>query len=251
MDNKYMKRDKFLLIFLILIFIGLNYNSMNGFLIKTYENKEMVSVERVIDGDTVVINGTSVRLLGINTPEKGERYYSEAKKFLEENVMNKTIYIERKGKDRYYRDLGYLFTFNGENINSKIVNEGYANYYFPSGKDSYYNEFFYSWENCILVGKNLCEKSNHICNSCINIKLNVKLDEIKIYNGCEYKCDITDWEIKDEGRKKLILNKTILSPYEEITINNKDFGKEYILTKSGDSIFLRDEIGKLVLWESY
>ena len=32
-------------------------------------------VKRVIDGDTVVVDGVSVRLLGINTPERGEKLY--------------------------------------------------------------------------------------------------------------------------------------------------------------------------------
>ena len=83
----------------------------------------------------VVLNsGEHVRLLGINTPERGELYYSEAKEFLEREVLGKVVYLERNGKDKYYRDLGYLFSITGENINSKIVEEGYANYYFPSLK---------------------------------------------------------------------------------------------------------------------
>ena len=67
------------LIVLVLVFIVMNYTSFDGFVIENLDNKELVEVERVIDGDTVVVNGVSVRMLGINTPERGEKYYAEAK----------------------------------------------------------------------------------------------------------------------------------------------------------------------------
>jgi micrococcal nuclease len=241
------KREKILLVFLVLILIALNYNSINGFLIKNLDTREMVKVERVIDGDTVVVNGISVRLLGINTPERGERYYSEAKEFLEGKVMNKTIYIERKGKDRYYRDLGYLFLFSGENINSEIVKEGYANYYFPSGKDNYYDEFVSSWDKCINSEKNLCEKSKYEC--VILKELDIKNQAVILENKCNYNINMNNWEIKDEGRKKFVFGDIELE--DEIVITNEDFKQDYVWTDSGDTLFLRDDAGKLVLWESY
>ena len=241
------KRYKFLLFFLILVLISLNYNKLDGFLIKTFDAKETVIVERVIDGDTVVVNGTSVRLLGINTPEKKEKYYSEAKSFMEKNVMNKTLFIERKGKDLYNRDLAYLFDGN-ENINLKMIESGYANYYFPSGKDNYYTEFFNAWENCEI---NLCEKSNDKCASCIILKKFGYDENVLIYNQCNFDCDLTEWSVKDEGRKKFIFGNFTLKKYSEKEITNEDFGEEYVWTKTGDTIFLRDKGGKLVLWENY
>ena len=87
-------------------------------------------------------NKTSVRLLGINTPEKGEIYYGEAKEFLEYQVLNKTIRLEN-GKDKtdlYGRKLSYIF-LGTKNINLELVKEGLANFYFPSGKDINYNDF--------------------------------------------------------------------------------------------------------------
>ena len=56
------------------------------------------------------------------------------KNYTESLVLNKTIVIERRGKDRYDRELAYLF-YNDENLNAKVVEKGYANYYFPEGKD--------------------------------------------------------------------------------------------------------------------
>ena len=73
MKNK--RREIFLLILLIGILITMNYNFFDSLLNK----RETAVVERVIDGDTFVVNGTSVRLLGMNSPERGEKYYLEAK----------------------------------------------------------------------------------------------------------------------------------------------------------------------------
>jgi len=84
-------------------------------------------VSRVIDGDTVVINGESVRLLGIDTDERGGECYKEAKIRLEELVLNKEVKLEKgkRDKDQYKRYLRYLF-IEGENVNLKMVEEGLA-----------------------------------------------------------------------------------------------------------------------------
>jgi len=71
-----------LLIFLIFILFIINYSFLDKkieeFLI---EGKEAI-IERVIDGDTIVIeNKTSVRLLGINSPEKGEFIMKKQRNF--------------------------------------------------------------------------------------------------------------------------------------------------------------------------
>lgn len=242
-----LNKSKFILIFLVVLLVFINYTSIDGFLEKTFLDYDLVEVERVVDGDTVIINGTSVRLLGINSPEKGEKYYNEAKNFLESLVMNKSIGIKREGKDRYNRELAYLF-YEDKNLNLEIVKNGFANHYFPSGKDRYYERFVLAWQEC---SKNLCEKSNNICASCLDIELNVKEDEIFISNICSFHCDLNNWIIKDEGRKKFVFSDFVLKSFEKIKITSKDFEEDYVLTKSGDSIFLRDSDEKMILWEIY
>lgn len=89
------------------------------------------NVTRVIDGDTIVINtGEKVRLSGINTPEKKECYYEEAKNKLSDLVYGKKIYLERdySNKGKYGRLLRYVH-MNGKDINFILVREGYAKVY--------------------------------------------------------------------------------------------------------------------------
>ena len=72
-----------LLIVTLIILILFNYSFLDESLENFLIDYEEGVVDRVIDGDTIVINDTTIRMLGINTPERGERYYEEATEFLE------------------------------------------------------------------------------------------------------------------------------------------------------------------------
>jgi len=82
-------------------------------------------VSKITDGDTIVVNGENVRLLGIDADERGYPCYNEAKARLEELILNKEVQLELDGQDRdqYQRYLRYIF-LNQENLNLKLVQEG-------------------------------------------------------------------------------------------------------------------------------
>ena len=212
------RREAKALAILILILLAINYGFFDKLLVGFFKSEAQVSVDRIIDGDTIESNGTSIRLLGINTPEKGEFYYDEAKKFLEQEILNKTVTLKfgKEKEDRYGRTLAYIF-LNGENINLNLVKKGLANYYFPSGKDGYYNAFVNAWKTCIDDNINLCAASKNKCAHCVELKeLNVKEDKIVLYNNCGFSCEITGWTIKDEGRKKFVFPEFNLNANEVI-----------------------------------
>ncbi|MEK6926376.1 MAG: thermonuclease family protein [Nanoarchaeota archaeon] len=252
---------KFILVFLVLLIFGLNYPFLDKALKNWLSDYEMGIAERVIDGDTIVVNDSSVRLLGINTPEKGELFYSEAKSFLENLTLNKLIRME-KGKedlDLYGRKLRYIFE-EGENVNLKLVEGGFANFYFPSGRDRYYSRFKEAWEKCMSEDKNLCKKSEDKCSECIFLrKLDVNNQRVIFGNKCSFSCELKGWSVKDEGRKKLVFPNIEIDKDLELIVGNgsntesRIFWEEedYVWTKTGDSLFLRDAEGNLVLWWSY
>jgi len=261
-----MKKKKRIIIAIILLAIALILKfyapldtKLEGFLISS----ETAYIDRVIDGDTIKSNETSIRLLGINCPEKGEKYYSEAGEFLENLVLNETVKLEfsKDKKDLYGRTLAYIF-IEKENINLDLVKEGFANFYFPSGRDMHYNEFKEAWERCIKENKNLCEKSEDKCAECVELKeFDYKEEIITLYNNCGFGCDMAGWDIKDEGRKHFVFSNFILESGKEVRIitgegeDNKENlywkGETYVWTRTGDTLFLRDDVGKLVLWEGY
>jgi len=260
-----MKSKKYssILAIVILLSIGLFlgvYDFLDAKLQGYLVNSETAFIDEVIDGDTVKSNGTSIRLLGIDTPERGEIYYSEAKGFLESLVLNKTVRLEfgKEREDRYGRKLAYLH-LGKENIDLKLIEEGYANVYFPSGRDTYYNRFEQAWEEC---NKNLCGISKDECADCIELRrFDYENEIIILENICDFDCELTGWEIKDEGRKKFVFPEFILEENKQVTIligegkNNKNslFWKDqnYVWTNTGDTLFLRDENYSLVLWKNY
>jgi micrococcal nuclease len=246
---------------MVLVLFLINYSFIDSFLEDLFLEGEIVIVERIVDGDTVIANNESVRLLGINTPERGERYYLEAKDFLEGIVLNKSVELKygREERDRYGRILGYLF-LNGENVNLELIENGLGNPYFPSGKDTYYLEFTSSWDKCVEKNINLCEISQDPCAKCISLEDFDNTGETIIFeNICSFECDLSNWEIKDEGRKKYIFEEFILGAGEKVKIitgEGKDDsvnlfwkGENYVWTETGDTLFLRDRAGKLILYE--
>ncbi len=93
---------------------------------------------RVIDGDTIecVIEGKieSVRLIGVNTPERGEPGYEEARDFMIVMCEGEEVRLEfdHRERDRWGRILGYVFlkrrggdTF----VNGELLRSGNALFY--------------------------------------------------------------------------------------------------------------------------
>jgi micrococcal nuclease len=88
-------------------------------------------VVKVIDGDTVDLTGPErLRLLGIDTPEKGELFYDSARSFLQHLTLGKAVNIQYSGqkKDSYGRLLGYLY-LDTLMVNREMIRLGLANLY--------------------------------------------------------------------------------------------------------------------------
>ena len=84
---------------------------------------EKVMVTKIIDGDTFVMQGgIHVRMLGIDTPEKGKYYWQEAKDYLESRVYLKEVLLEKEteDKDQYGRLLRWVW-LNDSLINLELV----------------------------------------------------------------------------------------------------------------------------------
>ncbi len=88
---------------------------------------ERFMVVRVIDGDTVeLMGGDRMRLLAIDTPEKGELLYDKATRFLGALATGKQGRIEfaKTRRDRYGRMLGFLYIEDTLFANRLIIDSG-------------------------------------------------------------------------------------------------------------------------------
>ena len=241
-------------VFLILFVI--NYNYLDDLLERSLTDYEKGIVDRIIDGDTIKVGNESIRLLGINAPEKGEKGYFEAKEFLEREILGKevTLYFGEEKYDKYYRKLAYVY-FDKYDICLESVEKGYSNIYFPtkeSRESKYFDAYLTGWENCIKGNEGLCAKSIDKCANCVKVSnLDIKTQQIVLRNFCSFGCSISSWSVKDEGRKKYVFEKVILIGKSEIVLDASDFKKDYVWTKSGDSFFVRDSNEGLVSWGTY
>ena len=101
----------------------------------TPENIEYVftdydgQITRVIDGDTLIIDQTTIRLSLVNSPERGEPGYQEAKEFASTvcPVGSNAEFIEDSWQqsDKYGRSLGLVFC-NDMFLNELLLTNGHA-----------------------------------------------------------------------------------------------------------------------------
>ncbi|HEX6294152.1 MAG TPA: thermonuclease family protein, partial [Nitrososphaeraceae archaeon] len=97
---------------------------------KEQENIEFEGiVNYVVDGDTLDINDNRIRLSLVNTPERGQEGYMEAKKLVQNLCLNKKGEVDiddgqRRG-DRYGREVGIVYC-DGVNINKALVENNLA-----------------------------------------------------------------------------------------------------------------------------
>ena len=89
---------------------------------------------KIIDGDTIILNGEKIRFSGIDTPELKQTCLKDdqevpcgmtAKRLLAEKIGNTTIECISEGKDTYKRTLAECFV-SGESLSKFLVRSGYA-----------------------------------------------------------------------------------------------------------------------------
>ncbi|MFH1521981.1 MAG: thermonuclease family protein [archaeon] len=197
---------------------------------------ETAHVLQIVDGDTVKLdNGQTLRLLGINTPEKSMSFSEEATEFLRELVQDKSVQVEAHGTEKYGRTLAYVF-LDDKNINEEILAQGLGTLYYYE-KDNYYSELEQAEEFARLNQKGLWKKSPDA--NCVEL-VEFKTDEpekLILQNNCDKEIKII---FKDDATH---IYKATLNP-------NSQFAKEFshIWNDAGDSIYISDDKGLLIFY---
>jgi micrococcal nuclease len=221
-------------------------------------------VSRVIDGDTIeTIKGKKIRLLGINTPEKREFCFKEAKEFLEKEVLGKKVKIQGTKKDKYGRLLANV-CIKGKSINKRLIEEGLAHYAFI---DSI--ELKELQENAMKEKKGCLwreGKEKYIKEKCIKLKKlefnqNAMTGEyIEFSNECSYPIDLNGFYLKDESTNIYFFPEFQLKEKSFVRVfsaKGKNKGNELYWNKGNvwnndrDQAFLRNNKGILVVYFKY
>lgn len=97
------------------------------------EEKTKIKVTDVLDGDsftaqTMEDNSQTmkIRIYGVDSPEEGQNFYTEAKQFLKEKIGDKEVDIEILTTDNLDYRVCNVLTEEGENISEILIKEGYA-----------------------------------------------------------------------------------------------------------------------------
>ncbi|RLJ01247.1 MAG: hypothetical protein DRP10_04455 [Candidatus Aenigmatarchaeota archaeon] len=245
---------------------------------------EKNTISKVIDGDTVKLQtGETVRLLGINAPEKGQVYYKESASRLRELIEGKKVFLEKdvEDKDKYGRLLRYIF-LNGENINVKLVREGLATVYIISPNVKYETELREAENKAknskINIWKTPEQEGEKICdNRCIGISYfhydaegedckNLNDEYVIFKNSCPYSCNLTGWCVKDGSSREpfvfptfILESGAIVTLYTGCGVNtdrslywcSSGHSCNAIWNNKGDTLYLRNSKGELILSYSY
>jgi len=224
-------------------------------------------VARVVDGDTVELdNGDKVRFVGINTPEKTEHNYLEAKENMERLVLEQQVHLVKdvSDTDKYGRKLRYVFT-GDKFANAEQVSAGLASS-FEYPPDTKYQFLF----NCL-------ETKAKEAGLGIWEGLGTYSFEIQIHQNPDDASDpdleyvtltnlgdpvnMNGWEMKDEATHIYTFGNSVLQKGESVTVhsgsgadNETDLYwnlKTTVWNNAGDTVFLHDAEGKLAATYAY
>lgn len=124
------------LIFSIIIVSLFSFALLDSNLYSNREEQDDIELEGivnyVVDGDTLDINDIRIRLALVDTPERGQDGYKEAREFVKNLCLNKKGEVDiddgqRRG-DRYGREIGVVYC-EGINVNKALVENNLTKIY--------------------------------------------------------------------------------------------------------------------------
>jgi micrococcal nuclease len=233
-------------------------------------SNEIYDVSEIIDGDTIKLtNGERVRLIGINTPERGQPYYQKATEKLEELIGSNPVRLEadKEDEDQYGRWLRYIYV-NDTFVNLEMVKSGYATAYEFQPNVKYSDKFKEAEQMARNSELGIWTPSPFtVTISLLNAdaegddskNLN---DEYVVfeYNG-NTSINMTLWWVMDEANNEYRFQDYVLAEGFTATLytgsGTDTISKLYwgsskpIWNNDGDSLYLKDAEGFLVAYYSY
>lgn len=221
-------------------------------------------IDYIYDGDTFkTVEGDIIRMLGINTEEKGMPHADSAKQHLQLLLNSGKIRLESDevDKDRYGRLLRHVWA-GDVHVNAEMVRAGYAHVYIipPNGK--YSDELWAAQEEAVANNRVLWEKSPYDV-EIIEIQpiqgpdqAGLNLEKVVFKNVGQDTVYFRGWTVKDEATHIYRFYNITLRPGDTLSLKSglgSDTGTEIywqldssIWNNAGDVCFLRDENGLLV-----
>jgi endonuclease YncB( thermonuclease family) len=125
---------------------------------------------RVIDGDTIVLDGIKIRLQGIDAPESKQTCARKidkqvcscgtaATEKLTSLIADQEVKCTDEGRDKYQRQLSYCYA-GDVNLNAEMVKQGYALAYTHYDIIFFLDELYARWHNHGIWASNFVNPSD-------------------------------------------------------------------------------------------
>lgn len=230
---------------------------------------------RVIDGDTIEIaNGEKVRLLGIDTPEKGQYLFSEAKERLERLIGGREILLlaDRTERDKYDRLLRYVMLNRTELVNLILVREGLASAYIIPPDDAHEQELLEAEEQARSKGLGIWKYMGVHDVFCVGIyymrynamgddRDNINDEYVEFRNKCEHAVGMEGWKVEDSSHNSYVFQPFTAAPKKTFKLHSgkgNDTGEDLfwgsarpIWNNEDDRLAAWDAEGQLMLNYTY
>ena len=227
-------------------------------------------VSRVIDGDTVQLDGgRKLRYAGINAPEEGEPYYHESTQANNLLVGNKEVDLEfgRSRADKHGRLLAYVYvgrTF----IQAELVKQGWALVMRTQPLPRYRALLLRNQEEARDNGRGIWTKGEHRGQLAVvevhprESKRQSANDEYVVFkNEGRVLLDLTGWSVFDEANQSYLFPRFTLGPGKSFTLytgsgKNTDYTlywgqRKTVWNKDGDTVIVKDEAKHYVVSYTY
>lgn len=227
---------------------------------------EQGTVLQVLDGDTFQLeDGRQVRCLGLDAPEKGEPLAQEATQTLNRLVGGKPVRLElgRRRQDRDGRLLAYVFVGQSM-VNTQLVSLGMAYVRRPLAR-KYRALFVEAQQQAQAAGLGIWSNARARTIRVAHVQARPASGNPQDLNGefvvlenCgDQPLDLTGWTLLDEGHHCYLFPRFVLAPKARVTVHsglgrNTDTdlfwgSRAPIWNNNGDTVFVRDSDGRLVL----
>lgn len=227
-------------------------------------------VARVIDGDTFQLeDGQKVRYAGINAPEEGELYFRDATQANNRLVGGKDVRLEfgRRREEKHGRLLAYVFVEKSF-VQAELVKQGWAIVTRIQPLPRHRKVLEESQDEARAAGRGIWAKGDHRGKvAVVEVhpreagKQNPNDAYVVFKNRGTTPLDLTGWAISDEANQSYLVPRFTLGPGKTFTLytgsgkNTSDslfWGRrKTVWNKGGDTVFVRDATGHLVVSYSY
>jgi micrococcal nuclease len=226
------------------------------------------TVTWIEDGDTVMVDDegseTTVRLIGVNAPEKDECFYQESTSHLIDTLEGSTVGVDDLGLDQFGRTLAYLWAGNTL-VNLDLVAGGWAIATTPGDTESHGSEILQAESQAVEASAGLwaadaCGPREEIPEMIISVisdpsgpdEKRLKAESVSLVNSGPGPIDLSGWMLRDESsvNRYRFSPGTMIEPQQTIEVPSSDPawepGDRPVWNNDGDTVLLLTARGTVV-----